>query len=246
MPNSRKNKAYGEDLAYVHDVGFGWFARSSAPGLLDTLRRSGIDAGRVIDIGSGSGIWLEVLAREGYDPVGVDFSADMIKIARKRVPSAKFHRASFLKFKPPRCRAVTAMGEVFCYRLDKSHRKPALIGVWRKIYDALEPGGLLIFDMADVGLDRGQGPRFFEGPDWMCLTHSKYDERRDQLTRYITTFRRRGQSWRRHDEEHCLQLFDPKKVAEMLRAIGFRVRRVRRYGDYDLLPGRSGFIARKP
>jgi len=48
-------RAYDEDLAYVHDVGFGDFARSVAPGVLEILRRSGITGGLVVDLGCGSG-----------------------------------------------------------------------------------------------------------------------------------------------------------------------------------------------
>ena len=33
---------YGEDLAYIHDVGHADFALDSAPGILDILERSGI------------------------------------------------------------------------------------------------------------------------------------------------------------------------------------------------------------
>jgi hypothetical protein len=33
---------YKEDLAHIHDAGFGGFALGSAPGILEILRRSGI------------------------------------------------------------------------------------------------------------------------------------------------------------------------------------------------------------
>jgi SAM-dependent methyltransferase len=71
-------KHYGEDLAYIHDVGFGSFAREAAPGLLSILRKAGIRSGRVIDLGCGSGIWAAALCGAGYDVVGVDISADML------------------------------------------------------------------------------------------------------------------------------------------------------------------------
>ena len=40
---------YQEDLAYIHDVGFGGFALQSAPGLLDLLRRYGLTQGLSLD-----------------------------------------------------------------------------------------------------------------------------------------------------------------------------------------------------
>jgi len=48
---------YGEDLAYIHDVGFGDFAWRAAPGVLARLQRHGVDHGTVVDLGCGTGIW---------------------------------------------------------------------------------------------------------------------------------------------------------------------------------------------
>ena len=107
--------AYDTDLAFVHDVGFGAFARNSAPGILNLLVRSGITEGRIVDLGCGSGIWAKELVNSGYGVVGVDISPAMIEIARRRVPEAEFHVQSFLQFGVPACRAVTALGEVFNY-----------------------------------------------------------------------------------------------------------------------------------
>jgi hypothetical protein len=43
--------AYQDDLAYIHDTGFGGFARGSAPGLLDLFTAPGIRKGLVVDLG---------------------------------------------------------------------------------------------------------------------------------------------------------------------------------------------------
>jgi len=81
---------YKDDLAYIHDVGFGDFAKKAAPGLLKILRRSGITKGLVVDLGCGSGIWAHELGEAGYKVLGVDISAAMLKLARKKVPQARF------------------------------------------------------------------------------------------------------------------------------------------------------------
>ncbi|HYV03249.1 MAG TPA: class I SAM-dependent methyltransferase, partial [Blastocatellia bacterium] len=71
-------KAYKADLAYIHDVGFGDFAKNSAPGLLEILRQNGIETGLVVDLGCGSGIWARELSKIGYSVFGVDISPAMI------------------------------------------------------------------------------------------------------------------------------------------------------------------------
>ena len=104
-------RGYGEDLAYIHDLGFGNFARSAAPFVLKLLHQEGESGGLVVDLGCGSGILAKELSDEGYRVLGFDLSPAMIDIARGRVPTADFRVGSFLSAKLPRCAAVTAIGE---------------------------------------------------------------------------------------------------------------------------------------
>ena len=106
---------YARDLAEIHDAGFGGFARTATPGLLRRLHRAGIRGGLVVDLGCGSGIWARALTDAGYDVLGVDGSADMLRIARRRAPRARLEQASILDYTPPSCAAITALGEVLSY-----------------------------------------------------------------------------------------------------------------------------------
>ena len=110
--------AYDEDLAWIHDVGYGSFARDAAPGVLEVLRDRG--AKTVVDIGCGSGIWARQLVDAGMQVVGVDLSPAMIKLARRRVPEAKFQVASWRDYRPAPADAFTALGEVLGQRADIS------------------------------------------------------------------------------------------------------------------------------
>src|SRR3712207_1396295 len=47
---------YGEDLAYIHDVGHAEFALAAAPGIMEILESNGIHDGLVVDLGCGSEI----------------------------------------------------------------------------------------------------------------------------------------------------------------------------------------------
>ncbi len=238
--------AYDNDLAYIHDRGFGEFATGSAPGLLKQLRQHGIREGLIVDLGCGSGIWARKLADSGYQVIGVDISPAMIELARQRVPEARFHVGSFVRFPIPACRAVTALGEVFNYLFDPNNSLRTLRQVCKRVFDALTPDGLLIFDVAEPGRCKGFGQRFMEGEDWTCLVAYRQDVAKQQLIRRIISFRKVGDTYRRQEETHIQQLYSGAKIAEMLREIGFRVRRVRGYGNYRLSPGVAAFVARKP
>ncbi len=236
---------YEEDLAYIHDVGFGGVVSGWFDGLLTHLRQANIHEGFVVDIGCGAGTWVERLVQEGYEASGVDISAAMVALAKRRVPSARFHLQSAWDMPIPKCRALTALNETLCYR-SANGRAPNLDTWFRKVFRALEPGGLLIFDLAEVGLDRNRSQFFVDRADWSCLVDFAYDEKRDRLHRQITSFRRVGKHFRRSREEHIVQLFRRDDVAAKLRAAGFKVRTVRKFGDVAFRGKHTGFIARKP
>jgi SAM-dependent methyltransferase len=239
-------EAYESDLAYIHDQGYGGFARGSAPGLLSLFHQAEIHNGRIVDLGCGSGIWARELGDAGFSVVGVDISPAMIEIARERVPEAEFHVGSFLQFRIPPCRAVTALGEVFNYLFDADNSLRSLQNTCRTVFDALSPGGLLIFDVAEPERCRGRTQAFTEGEDWTCLVKYQHDESNQQLARRIVTFRKLGDAYRRHEEVHRQQLFEEASIVPMLENIGFRTQSVRSYGESPLADGVVGFVAGKP
>ena len=71
------------------------------------------------------------------------------------------------------------------------------------------------------------------------------DQRRGRLTRHITSFRKAGDLYRRDQEIHHLRLLARSEVTRQLRAVGFRVRALRGYGQLRFARGHVGFIALK-
>ena len=232
---------YQRDLAYIHDAGFGDFARKAAPGLLAILRRAGIHGGLIVDLGCGSGIWAAELVRSGYDVLGIDISRPMIELARKRAPAAQFINASFLSAKLPPCDAVTAIGECFNYTFDRRNSRRALARFFRRVYETLAPGGVFIFDIAEPG--RSLRRAYAQGKDWAILFEAEAG--RDLLVRRMTTFRRVGKLYRRSQETHRLRLYRSSDIAAELRGAGFAVRVLRAYGRMPLPPGNAAFVATK-
>ncbi|MEC4815598.1 MAG: class I SAM-dependent methyltransferase [Scytonema sp. PMC 1069.18] len=142
---------YREDLAFIHDVGFSDYALKSAPGILKILERNNIQKGLVLDLGCGSGLWAAELVHAGYRVLGIDISESMIAIARVRVPAAEFRVESFLKTDIPPCNAVTSIGECLNYLFDSDNDNQMLGQLFHRIYDAIAPGGVFIFEIAEPG-----------------------------------------------------------------------------------------------
>lgn len=239
--------AYREDLAYIHDAGFGRTARGAAALLLEELQHCGFDRGLVIDLGCGSGILSEQLAAGGYDVLGIDVSEAFIAMARRRVPRGEFRVGSILTVELPRCVAVAAVGECLNYLFDERHTADGVRRVLDRAFAALKPGGLLVLDIAQPGrVPGGTSKSYFEGADWTVLVAAAEDPQGKLLTRHITSFRKVGELYRRDHEVHRQRLLPGAEVESWLKAIGFEVRTLDAYGSVPFSAGDVGFLARKP
>lgn len=238
---------YRNDLAYIHDAGFGDFARGAAALLLEELHRGALDRGLVIDLGCGSGILAEELSAGGFEVLGIDLSAALVALARQRVPSGRFRVESLLTAELLPCVAVTAVGECFNYLFDGRQNPEGVRQVLARAFAALAPGGLLVFDVAEPGrVPGGRSKTYAEGEGWAVLVTAEEDRRQGLLTRHITSFRKVGDLYRRDHEVHRLRLLPREQMISWLQDIGFQVRTLGAYGSAELAPGHVGFLARKP
>lgn len=239
---------YPEDLAYVHDVGHRDYALQSVPGILAILAQYEIREGLVVDLGCGSGLSAQALTKAHYQVLGVDLSEALIAIARRRVPEAEFRVESLFQTDIPSCHVVISIGECLNYLFDSNHSSDTLKNLFDRIYDALIPGGVFIFDIAEPGqvMQGSTTKSFQEGSDWIVLVEKEEDLRRSMLTRRITTLRKVEEQYQRADIVHQLRLYSAVDVAKILRNAGFRIQIIHQYGEFELPPAHAAFVARKP
>src|SRR5215208_4140072 len=231
---------YGEDLAD--------FALESAPGILEILDQSRIPESLVVDLGCGSGLWARELVDAGYRVLGIDISEAMIELSRNRVPEAEFSVGSLCEVEIPRCQAVTAVNEVLNYLFDAENEERGLGRLFRRVHDALVPGGVFVFDVLGPGqVPSGTRARGFRvGAAWTVLADREEDVERGTMERRIVSFRKAGEHYRRDDEVHRVRLYDPSELSAELSSAGFEVRTMHAYGDYSLGENHAAFEARKP
>lgn len=237
-------QAYGDDLAYIHHLAFGCLAGHAANFLLETMKNRGIANGTVVELGCGSGISARRLVDAGHSVFGIDIAPAMIEAARKHVPEADFAAGSFRDIPLPPCDAVIAVGECFNYTFDMDSAPETIADLFRRVHAALRPGGFFLFDTA--GPERGQGflSGHWQGEDWALLLDLERDPANERLTRRITTFRKRGELYRRTREVHHLRLFDRVAVEQMLADAGFQAQAMSSYGACKLPEGLTAFLAR--
>lgn len=234
---------YRAALAQIHDDGFGFIATGAAKLLLAGLKLQGFKDGLVVELACGGGISSRMIVDGGYDVLGFDMSADMIAIARERVPEGRFETLSLYDAELPECVAVTGIGEAFNYRFDERAGFDAMRAVFERAHDALVPGGIFIFDIAQPGRAM---PRLehttWEGKGWQVTSETIEAPGTNALERRITSTR--GDEI--DVEIHRLALYDHEAVFTALRETGFDPATLASYAeDYRFGVGHGAFYAVK-
>ncbi len=234
---------YREDLAFIHDAGFSGHCEGAAPAIVATFRRHGIRGGLVADLGCGSGRFARLLLRAGYGVWGVDSSEAMIAMARERAPEGRFEPGSLFEAAIPPCRAAVALGE----GINHARGAAATARLFRRVYAALEPGGVFVLDFSGPGRvpDPGEQRSWKEGEGWAVMVETSGDAGRRQLRRRIVCYRDVDGDYRKSEEVHRLRLYPAEEVADQLRAAGFRARVLSRYGCFPLVAGVAAVVAVK-
>ncbi len=169
----------------------------------------------------------------------------MIDLAKSNAPAADFRVGSLWGLELPRCIAILGVGGGLSYFAPDDPRS-RLPSFFRRSRAALEPGGLLIFDL--IVDDPAEPMRYRaerQGPDWRLDLEVDEDVEQAVLTRSITITRMVDGQERRSHELHRVRIFRSAEVERMLVDAGFSVRTASSYGVVPLPPRRLAFTARK-
>ena len=202
----------------------------------------------VIDLGCGSGRWARELNRAGYRVLGVDRSAALLSLARRIAPQSRFLAGSLWQVPLPACQAVTSIGECLNYVSGHPASRHHPAELFARIFAALRPGGVFLFDVAEPSRIPQGGIRthFTEGRGWAILMEAEGDPQSNTLTRRIVCFRKIGNRYRRSREVHRLHLYRAADLLDALAGAGFQAEPLSGYGRFPFPEGIAGFLARKP
>lgn len=229
---------YREDLALVHDRGFGFHAEACAPGVLAFLESVRSAGGIVLEVGCGSGLLTQELVGAGHRVIATDASPAMLELARERVGrrALEIRRLTLPDDPLPAVDAVVAVGHPLNYLPDADSIIRALVAIAR----ALNPGGRLAVDICDLEYGRARANESSlgrAGPDWAIITEFSRPEP-DRFVRDMTTFVTNSDgSWRRDSEHHENTLVNTAAIPELLRPHGINARLTDAFGEETLPAG---------
>ena len=218
---------------------------------MDILAREGVKPRTVADLACGTGSVTAILARMGYPVLGVDMSEEMLTEAAMKTmdlePMPRFVCQKLQELKLPRAvdMAVCALDSLD-YITNPDDCKEAI----RRIYKALNPGGIFIFDVNTPEKLRAMDGQVFldEDDDVYCVWRGEFDDRTNICTYWMDLFQRQGKTWQRSYEEHREYAYSEAQLREYLKAAGFT--HVEVYADRIFEAPRAGeqriyFKARK-
>jgi SAM-dependent methyltransferase len=232
---------YGQDLAFIQAKGFSDLARGAAPEIVRLLRSAATPVRRVVDLGCGAGPLSAALVKAGFEVTGIDVSDELLSFARGACPSARFIHASIYDLEIPKCEAILAVGEPLTYH-EADGGEGRVRGFVRRASETLTSGGMLIFDVIEMGEPSLAGRFWRSGEDWAVLSETEEDPGAKSLIRRVETFRKVGDLYRRGREVHRVRLFDTGEVCGWLETAGFNLTSAQSYGDFRLAQRRRAFF----
>lgn len=193
--------------------------------LTSLLREYGVKDGIVLDLGCGTGSLTELLAKQGYDMIGVDFSEDMLQIAmEKRMQSGLpilYLQQDMREFELyGTVRAVVSICDSMNYILEYGD----LVQVFRLVNNYLDPGGIFIFDLNTEYKYReilGQSTIAEDREESSFIWDNDYDEK-ERINEYdLTLFiREEGELYRKYQETHFQRAYSLKEVEAAVKEAG--------------------------
>ncbi len=215
-------EAYGQFAALydplMRDVDYdGWAA------YLASFLPSGI---RVADCACGTGEITLRLARQGFQMTGVDISASMLEVASAKarkaglsIPFIQQDMRGLALHKP--CGAVVCA----CDGVNYLDSPGAALAFFQAAHQALEPGGLLLFDVSSAyKLAHVLGCHTFaeEEEDCAYIWHNVYDAHSRLLEMDLTFFQKEAAGlYRRFEEKHIQRAHGQEELLAALEKAGF-------------------------
>ena len=193
--------------------------------LTGLLNEYGVNDGLVLDLGCGTGNMTELLAKEGYDMIGVDNAEEMLEIAMEKREKSGHDILYLLQDMREfelygTVRAVVSV----CDSVNYIDEEEDLTEVFRLVNNYLDPGGVFIFDFNTLYKYReilGDRTIAENREDFIIIWDNYYYEEKrinaDELSIFI---REKENLFRRYEETHFQRGYTLDEMIRMIKDSG--------------------------
>ena len=188
------------------------------------LEKEGVTPRTAVDLACGTGSATRILAQMGYQVTAVDLSEEMLTVAMDKCGDLavmpRFVHQSLQELRLPRgVDLAVCFLDSLDYILDPADCAEAI----RRVYRALNPGGVFIFDVNTPEKLRAMDGQVFldEDDDVFCVWRGEFDEATNICTYGMDLFQREGNVWLRSQEEHQEYAYSEAQLRHYLKTAGF-------------------------
>lgn len=204
--------------------------------LTGILKEYGVSDGIVLDLGCGTGKLTRLLAKAGYDMIGVDNSEEMLEIARDAEYAEADAGISEIQKKNilyllqdmrefelyGTVRAVVSICDSMNYILEEEE----LLEVFRLVNNYLDPGGIFVFDLNTVYKYKellGE-TTISENRDEGSFIWDNYFDEENGINEYdLTLFIWEKQDlYRKYEETHYQRAYDLETIKSLIKKAGMK------------------------
>ena len=186
------------------------------------------ERGCVLECACGTGEISIRLAKKGYSVIATDVSDDMLMVASEKQRQSGLAGGG-LRFARMDMRRAAVNKKVDCVLaccdgVNYLTSRKDVISFFSSAYEALKPGGLLLFDVSSrYKLSKILGNNCFaeNGRELAYLWRNNYDEESKLVSMELSFFRRKGELYERFDETHIQRAHSERELGAWLEGSGF-------------------------
>ena len=195
--------------------------------IVGILKRYGIEKDLVLDLGCGTGTLTELLAKEGYDMIGVDYSEEMLSRAMEKREESGLSILYLLQDMREfelygTVKAVVSVCDSLNYLLEEEE----VIETFRLVNNYLDPKGIFIFDFNTVHKYRdviGDATIAENREDCSFIWENYYNEE-ERINEYdVTFFVKEGELFRKFEETHYQRGYTVEEMQTYLEKAGLEL-----------------------
>ncbi len=180
------------------------------------LKEYQVTDGLVLDLGCGTGSLTELMARSGYDMIGIDNSGEMLQIAMNKRNASGLDILYLLQD----MRGFELYGTVravisICDSMNYMMEYEELVEVFRLVNNYLDPKGVFIFDLNTEYKYREMlaDNTFAEDREESSFIWNNFYDEEDKVNEYdLTLFVKEGELYRKFEETHYQRAYSLDEV----------------------------------
>lgn len=198
--------------------------------VLQALNGFGRSPGLTLDIACGTGSLTLALARRGVEVFGLDASPEMLCFAQNKAARAGYN-LMFVCQKMQEMELCGSVDTAVCSLDGINHltREKDVFEAFRRVAQALNPGGYFLFDANTVFKHRvvlADNVFVYDVGDVYCVWQNEYLPRDGRVGITLDFFERSGGAYRRSTEHFYERAYSIRKLRALLQKAGLTVRAV--------------------